>query len=312
MRASRRPKKISTSGRATWVESSRSVGSWKLPTLSEMRVAQGAVEETLGANGSWTWTMSNGTAPSSASSVRLASTGTGAGRGPRAARQRHPAADGEHPRARAAREQRRRAAAAARLDRGPRRPAPSARDSEGAAIRTRWPRRAARRERRATNSLTSWRAPQGWGVTWTIASGLAGPRRQHKPAPHRASRDRAADALVAAMRRGIRPGPAVAVLARCAAAAVTLARRARSDDALRASPTGRGHRPQFDAGHRRRWPAARARSCLAQARVRGSPIDAAGRCTHAPGRPLRPDPLRHRGGRLRAVDLMPPGSTSAG
>ena len=47
MRASRRPKKISTSGRATWVERMRSVGSWKLPTLSE-REWRSAAEESAG------------------------------------------------------------------------------------------------------------------------------------------------------------------------------------------------------------------------------------------------------------------------
>ena len=35
VRASMRPKKISTSGRATWVESTRSCGAWKVATLSE-------------------------------------------------------------------------------------------------------------------------------------------------------------------------------------------------------------------------------------------------------------------------------------
>ena len=35
VRASIRPKKISTSGRATWVESTRSCGAWKVATLSE-------------------------------------------------------------------------------------------------------------------------------------------------------------------------------------------------------------------------------------------------------------------------------------
>ena len=80
MRASRRPKKISTSGRATWVERMRSVGSWKLPTL-RAREWRSAAEERLGANGSWTWTMSSSTPASSASSGRETSTGSGAARG---------------------------------------------------------------------------------------------------------------------------------------------------------------------------------------------------------------------------------------
>src|SRR4051794_7161308 len=52
-----RPKKISTSGRATWVASTRSRGSWKVATLSE-REWRSAAEAALGAKGSWTWTTS--------------------------------------------------------------------------------------------------------------------------------------------------------------------------------------------------------------------------------------------------------------
>ena len=59
-----RPKKISTSGRATWVESTRSCGAWKVATLSEEEWRR-AVEETRGAKGSWTWTMSAGVPRSS-------------------------------------------------------------------------------------------------------------------------------------------------------------------------------------------------------------------------------------------------------
>ncbi len=59
MRASIRPKKISTNGRATWVESTRSCGAWKVATLSE-KEWRSAAEGALGANGSWTWTMSSG------------------------------------------------------------------------------------------------------------------------------------------------------------------------------------------------------------------------------------------------------------
>ena len=57
MRASIRPKKISTSGRATWVDSTRSCGAWKVATFSESEW-RSAAAETLGANGSCTWTMS--------------------------------------------------------------------------------------------------------------------------------------------------------------------------------------------------------------------------------------------------------------
>ena len=35
VRASSRPKKSSTKRRATWVETSRSLGAWKLPMFSE-------------------------------------------------------------------------------------------------------------------------------------------------------------------------------------------------------------------------------------------------------------------------------------
>ena len=63
MRASSRPKKISTRGRATWVERTRSCGAWKVATLSEWEW-RSAAEETLGANGSWTWTMSTSLEPS--------------------------------------------------------------------------------------------------------------------------------------------------------------------------------------------------------------------------------------------------------
>ena len=58
VRASSRPKKISTSGRATCVERTRSVGSWKVPTFSE-RECRRASDDALGAKGSWTWTMSS-------------------------------------------------------------------------------------------------------------------------------------------------------------------------------------------------------------------------------------------------------------
>jgi len=53
VRASIRPKKISTSGRATWVASTLSRGSWKVATLSENE-CRSAAEGALGAKGSWT------------------------------------------------------------------------------------------------------------------------------------------------------------------------------------------------------------------------------------------------------------------
>ena len=44
----------------------------------------------------------------------------------------------------------------------------AARESEGATIRTRWPRSASSSEVRRTNSLISCREPQGWGLTCAI------------------------------------------------------------------------------------------------------------------------------------------------
>ena len=60
-RASRRPKNSSMNRRATCVESTRSVGEWKLPTFSA-REWRSAAADALGANGSCTCTMSSGAA----------------------------------------------------------------------------------------------------------------------------------------------------------------------------------------------------------------------------------------------------------
>ena len=95
MRASSRPKKISTSGRATWVESTRSLGSWKLPTLSDCEW-RSAVEATLGANGSCTWTMSNVDAAEQALEGAPDVERHRRAARPRAGRQRQPGADREH------------------------------------------------------------------------------------------------------------------------------------------------------------------------------------------------------------------------
>ena len=59
VRASSRPKKSSTNRRATWVESTRSVAAWKVPTFSA-REWRSAADDALGANGSCTCTKSNG------------------------------------------------------------------------------------------------------------------------------------------------------------------------------------------------------------------------------------------------------------
>ena len=73
---------------------SRSVGSWKLPTLSA-REWRSAAEEALGANGSCTWTMSKGSELSSISSVPETSSGKRSGARLRPARHRDALADAD-------------------------------------------------------------------------------------------------------------------------------------------------------------------------------------------------------------------------
>ena len=75
MRASRRPKNSSMNRRATCVESTRSVGEWKLPTFSA-REWRSAAADALGANGSCTCTRSSGATSSRRSIARLASSGS--------------------------------------------------------------------------------------------------------------------------------------------------------------------------------------------------------------------------------------------
>ena len=48
------------------------------------------------------------------------------------------------------------------------------REAAGAATTTLCPRSASSAETRATNSLTSWCAPHGWGLTWAIERRSAG------------------------------------------------------------------------------------------------------------------------------------------
>ena len=84
--------------RATWVETTRSVGAWKLPTLSA-REWRSATLATLGANGSCTWQMSSAAAVEQLLD-RARDVERDGGPGARAARQRRQRlADGEHPRA---------------------------------------------------------------------------------------------------------------------------------------------------------------------------------------------------------------------
>ena len=99
VRASRRPKKLSTKRRASSVESSRSVEAWNEPTFSA-REWRSAALEVLGANGSCTCTKSSCDAAQQFLDVRATSIGSARGRrrGRRARRRRAP----RRPRSRAA------------------------------------------------------------------------------------------------------------------------------------------------------------------------------------------------------------------
>ena len=160
VRASMRPKNISTSIRATWVESTRSAGSWKVATLREWEW-RSAAEPGLGAKGSWTWTMSNGTpleqllqGPADVDRDR-------GGPSPRPAGKGDALPDRQHPRvlaAPAASPGRRRAALIAR-----RVSRIAVRDSEGAAISTRWPRSASSSEVRRRTRRSRGATPRAAG-----------------------------------------------------------------------------------------------------------------------------------------------------
>ena len=67
-RPSRRPNSSSTTLRATWVETKRSVVEWNVPTFSA-RECRSAADAALGANGSCTWRKSSSARSSSSSSV---------------------------------------------------------------------------------------------------------------------------------------------------------------------------------------------------------------------------------------------------
>ena len=75
VRPSRRPNSSSTTWRATWVDTKRSVAEWKVPTLSA-REWRSAADDALGANGSCTCTKSSSARSSSSSSVRETSIGS--------------------------------------------------------------------------------------------------------------------------------------------------------------------------------------------------------------------------------------------
>ena len=133
--------------------------------------------------------------PSSPSSARLTSSGSGAarGRGPRGIGMPLPSASTGGPPSPPARSRvqlpsksaagRSPAAAIARRDSRSAR-----RESDGAATTTRWPRSASSAETRATNSLISWRAPQGCGVTWAIERRSPSHAPQHRRRAGRAAR----------------------------------------------------------------------------------------------------------------------------
>ena len=113
MRASRRPKKLSTKRRASSVESSRSAEEWNEPTFSA-REWRSAAFDVLGANGSCTWTKSSSTVPSSSSTVRATSIGSAAGRRRALGYDVEHLADGDHPRVPVVRAGQQRARVAAR------------------------------------------------------------------------------------------------------------------------------------------------------------------------------------------------------
>ena len=163
VRPSRRPNSSSTTLRATWVETKRSVVEWKVPTLSA-REWRSAADAALGANGSCTWRKS-----SSARSSRLLE------RARDVQRQRHRAAaperqrlpDGEH--RGAARRRPNSASGSERIALTVARPSrTSSRESDGATTTTRCPRAHSSSESRSTKRLTSWCCSQGQGVTWAI------------------------------------------------------------------------------------------------------------------------------------------------
>ena len=81
VRASRRPKTSCTTLRATCVATTRSVGAWKVPTLSA-REWRSAVLATLGANGSCTWQRSRAARSKRSEIVRATSIGSAARRRP--------------------------------------------------------------------------------------------------------------------------------------------------------------------------------------------------------------------------------------
>ena len=75
VRPSRRPNSSSTTLRAIWVDTKRSVVEWKVPTFSA-RECRSAAEDALGAKGSCTCTKSSSARSRSSSRVRDTSSGS--------------------------------------------------------------------------------------------------------------------------------------------------------------------------------------------------------------------------------------------
>ena len=96
VRTSIRPKNISTSIRATWVDSTRSAGSWKLATFRECEWRRRRSRRS-GAKGSWTWTMSRDAAAEQLLERAADVDGDRSRPAPGAARKGNPLADSEHP-----------------------------------------------------------------------------------------------------------------------------------------------------------------------------------------------------------------------
>ena len=164
VRASSRPKNSSTNRRATWVDSTRSVGAWKEPTLSA-RECRSATDDALGANGSCTCTKSSGATVSTSSIVRATSTG-GAGRPPR----RCSGSSSPTPSTRTPPSGSNSVSGFSRAARiSLRESRTSARDREGASTSSRWPRAASSFASSPANAFTSCSSSHAWGVTCAMA-----------------------------------------------------------------------------------------------------------------------------------------------
>ena len=166
VRASSRPKNSSTKRRATWVDSTRSVGAWKEPTFSA-RLCRSATELALGANGSCTCTKSSGASVSTSSIVRAMSTG-GDGAVPR---RRWSGSSSPTPSTRTPPSGSNSASGRSRAARISFRDSrTSCGERDGASTSSRCPRSASSFASSPANALTSCSSSHGWGVTWAIAN----------------------------------------------------------------------------------------------------------------------------------------------